>query len=164
MNLQPGDILICRADRIISKLIMKATHSHWSHTALYVELWGQPSIIEAQSKGIFPKLYEDWKTKWNYEYIVFRKKEIDQKEIQLKAFSKCGGKTAYDFESFIIRQPIKLITGKWRDRGEETEGRKMICSEFTGWVYNLPKWYSMTPQEQYEYLSNSPQYEEISQA
>ncbi len=67
MNLKPGDILICRGDRFISKLIMKATHSHWSHTALYVELWGQPSIIEAQSKGIFPKLFVDWKTDWKQE-------------------------------------------------------------------------------------------------
>ncbi len=87
----------------------------------------------------------------------------NEKHIQVKAFSKCGDKTGYDFESFILRQPIKLLTGRWRNRGEEKESEKMICSEFTGWVYGMHNWFKMTPDDQYEYLTKSSDWVEVKQ-
>lgn len=160
-NLKVGDILICRGTRIISKMIMKATRSQWSHSALYVEIWGQPSIIEAQKNGVNAKPFKVWVDKWDYEYTIFRhRSEFNEKELSLRAFEK-SGETGYDFISFIIRHPWRLLGGKFKYRGEDKESKRMICSEYTSWVWNLPNWYSMTPQDQYEYLSNSPDWIEV---
>ena len=160
-NLRVGDILVCKGHGLISSVIMKATSSEWSHSALYVECWDQPSIIEAQKNGINAKLFTEWEKNWGYEYVVFRhRSEFDKKKLSIRAFSKAG-ETAYDFFSFIIRQPWKIITGNFKYKGEEKESKRMICSEYTGWVWNLPNWYSMTPDDQYKYLSTSDSWIEI---
>lgn len=162
IDLKDGDILICRGHSLISNLIMKATHSTWSHSALYVEIWGQPSIIEAQKNGVNAKPFNVWVDNWGYEYEVFRhQSEFDIKKLNIRAFKKCG-ETSYDFVSFIIRQPFKLITGMFKYKGEKEESKRMICSEYTSWVWNLPNWYKLTPDDQYNYLSNSDDWINIS--
>lgn len=161
-NLKVGDILICRGNSWISKAIMKVTKGTWSHTALYAETWNQPGVIEAQSNGVNFKLWNIWKNKWGYTYKVYRHRfPFDEKELMIKAFSKCG-ETKYDFRKFLLRIPIKLFTGKWNDKGDK-EDDKMICSAFTGWVWDLPNWQSMTPDEQDKYLDNSDSWLEIKQ-
>lgn len=162
MNLKVGDILICRGNSWISKAIMKVTRGTWSHTALYAETWGQPGVIEAQSNGVNFKLWDVWRGKWGYEYIVYRhKSSFDEKELMLKAFSKCG-ETKYDFWKFFFRIPRKLVFGKWVHKGEK-EDDKLICSAYTGWVWDLPGWEKMTPSEQDMYLSKNDSWLLISQ-
>jgi hypothetical protein len=156
-DLQPGDILICKGKSWITKGILFVTKGKWSHTALYAEVWNQPGVIEAQRNGVNFKLWDVWREKWGYEYIVFRPIfQFDEKEIMLKAFSKCG-ETKYDFWKFLIRIPKKLFFNKWKDKGHR-EDNKLICSAFTGWVWDLPNWQSMTPHEQFIYLSNNKLY------
>lgn len=162
MNLNVGDILICRGNSWISKGIMIVTRGTWSHTALYAETWNQAGVIEAQSNGVNFKLWDVWRRKWGYTYKVYRHRStFDEKELMIKAFSKCG-ETKYDFWKFIFRIPRKLVFGKWKDKGEK-EDDKMICSAFTGWVWNLPNWQSMTPDEQEDYLSKNKKWIEVNQ-
>jgi hypothetical protein len=161
MKLQDGDILICKADRFIPILIKKFTKSEWNHSAIYVESWGMPGVIEAQTDGINWKPWDAWVKEYNYEYIAYRKKTfMDQREnIARKAFSKCGH-TGYDFFSFILRHPWQLITGKWKNRGKEEE-KTMICSEFVGWVYNMTGWWKMTPDIQKKYMDKATRFNRI---
>ena len=154
MNLKPGDILICKGNSWISKGIMFVTRGKWSHTALYTEVWGQPGIIEAQRNGVNFKLWDVWESKWGYTYKVYRYNfDFNEKGLMIKAFSKCG-ETKYDFWKFLFRIPRKMFFGKWKDKGEK-EDDKLICSAFTGWVWDLPGWESMTPDSQDKYLSSS---------
>lgn len=158
-NLKNGDILICKGKSWISRMIMKFTKGTWSHSALYATVWGASGVIEAQKNGVNHKLWGVWRWKWDYDYVVFRNiHEFNEKELMLKAFSKCG-ETKYDFKTFILRIPFRLFGGKNKER--KNEDRKMICSEFTSWVWNIEGWYQMTPQEQYDYLINSKNWVQI---
>lgn len=162
MNLKGGDILVCKGHSAISKGILFVTKGKWSHTALFATVWGISGVIEAQANGVNWKQLEIWADKWKYEYVVFRHcSAFDEKELLTKAFSKCG-ETKYDFWTFLFRIPKKIITGKWKDRGEK-EDDKMICSEFTGWVWGIPNNESMTPQQQFDYLRKSSDWVTIPQ-
>lgn len=87
-------------------------------------------------------------------------KAFSEKEIALKAFTVIG-ETKYDYFSFFIRKPWRLLTKK--GLASKNEDKKMTCSEFTGWVWDLPliNGVPMTPQEQYEYLQDSEDWEQI---
>jgi hypothetical protein len=151
--LKHGDILVCKRNRLLSKLIRKFTKSVWSHTSLVIEVWGQPYIVEMQSKGVELISYEEWKEKQGYEYVVFRNPDnFDKKELGIKALSLVGRKTKYDYITFIIRIPYKLLTKKYHYKGEEIETKRMICSQLTAWVHKLPLWHKSIPATQYEYL------------
>jgi len=154
MNLKNGDVLICKADRVIPNLIKKATGSEWNHSAIYVECWDMAGVVEAQPDGINWKPFEAWEKQYNYEYLVYRNDISVPRYIARKAMSKAGH-TGYDFVSFLIRQPFKLLTGRWRKRGQKKEEAKMICSEFVGWVYHMPQWWKMTPDDQFKHLEKS---------
>ncbi len=152
--LKPGDILHCSGSRLISKLIKLFTKSKFSHTALYLEIWGQPYVIDAQKDGVNVRPFEEWKKKYNYSYTVSRDESLSEdqiKELCKRALSKTGH-TAYDIESLILRQPWKLISGKWKEVGNTQE--KMYCSEFVAWTYQIPEYYKMSPEDLYEWCVN----------
>jgi len=151
-----GDILICRRKSFLSRLIRKVTKSEWSHTAMALDIWGQTCIIEMQSKGIELIPIDDWRDKWGYEFIVFRSEtEPNTKELGKKALSVVGKKIKYDYFTFIFRIPYKLITKKYKYKGEEIETKRMICSQLTGWLRDLPNWHKMTPESQFDYLKKN---------
>ena len=155
MKLKNGDILICSSNRLIPTIIKKATKSKWNHSAMFLTWRGIPGIIEAQEKGIYWIPFEEWKKKYNYEFVAYRNISLSQIEIDAiikKAISKCGH-TGYDFISFLIRQPLKLLTGKWKYKGEYKEMKFMICSEFVAWCYDMPNWWKMTPDDNKNYLN-----------
>ena len=156
MELQHGDILICRRNSFLSKMIRKFTKSEWSHTAMVLEVWDRIYIIEMQSKGVELVSFENWIKKWNYTFTRFySKNSFDKKELALKAMSIVGDKTKYDYFTFIFRIPYKLVTKKYKYKGEEIETKRLICSQLTGWIHNLPNWHKMTPKSQYNYLNKN---------
>lgn len=157
MELKEGDILLCKADRLIPNLIKKFTKSEWNHTALYMFKDGEEGIIEAQLDGINWKPLDEWTKEYGYEYIVYRKSNLKASELfELKerAFTK-DGTAGYDLFSFVIRHPWKLLTGKWKYRGEKREMKFMICSEFVAWVYNFVDWWKQTPDDNKKYMDAS---------
>lgn len=158
MELRSGDILICKGTSLISRLIMRFS-GDWSHSAIYAESWGAPGVIEAQRRGIHFKLWSYWVDRYAYDFVVFRyNKPFNERDIMLKSFSKCAS-TKYDFFNLIIRMPIKLITGK--SYRSKNENKKMVCSEFVGWVWNMEMYHQMTPTEQYQYLMDSEDFDLI---
>ena len=155
MEVKTGDILICKGKSWISRAIMKVTKGEWSHTAVAVEVWGEIGVIEAQKNGVNFKMWDSWRRKWDYEFIVFRNmEEFSARDFSIKAFS-VAGETPYDWKTFFGRIPYRLFTGKGKVKNNEQ--KKMICSEYTAWVWNLPliKGVPQTPQEQFEYLSKN---------
>ncbi len=147
--MKTGDILFCAGSKFLSKAIRFVTKSEWSHTALFIEIWGEPYIIDAQKNGINVKPFDKWKAEYNYKFIVMRNPNLgDEYEFSKKAMSK-SGITLYDFESLLLRHPIELITGKWKLRPNEEN--RMYCSEYVAWSHNIDQWYRMNPQDVYEY-------------
>lgn len=151
-KLKTGDVLHCRNNRILSRLIRWATRSEWSHTAIFIEVWGQPCVIEAQANGVNVKTFENWQKKYGYTYKVHRDMFIgNDKAFSKRAMSKAGV-TGYDLVSLFIRQPWKIITGSWRKK--PNEGDKMYCSEYVAWCHRIIGHYQMSPDDLHEYLEN----------
>lgn len=151
--LKTGDVLHCAGKRLISKMIRWATKSEFNHTALYIEIWGQPYIIDAQENGVNVKPFDQWQKEYGYDYIVTRPPfEVDEKRTAVKAMSKVG-LTAYDFEGLIIKQPIELLTGKWKKKKDEQH--KMYCSEFVAWVYYVNDSYKTSPADFLKFCKQS---------
>lgn len=151
-NLQTGDVLHCTGKRWISRAIRWWTKSEYSHTAMYLEVWGQPYVVDAQKDGFNLRPYHKWIEKYDYDYKVTRNPAAQDKkfreELAKRALSKVGV-TAYDFESLIFRQPYKIITGKWKQKRKEED--RMYCSEAISWVHGVKESYKMSPQDFYEY-------------
>ena len=83
------------------------------------------------------------------EYKVHRNPNIgDEKIYALRAMSKTGV-TGYDFVSLLIRQPIRLITGKWRKQKNEED--RMYCSEYAMWTHRVERSYRMSPHDVYQF-------------
>ena len=148
-TLQTGDILHCRGKGVISTLIMWSTKSSWSHTAIFIEIWEQPYILEAQRKGVHVVPYYKWLKKYGYEFEISRNRLLtDHNLYSISAMSKVGT-TGYDFASLLIRFPISLITGRWKKI--KFESNKMFCSEYALWTHDVEKAYRMTPHQVYEH-------------
>lgn len=148
-----GDVLHCRGKRLLSKLIMWATESRWSHTAIFIEVWGQPYIIEAQGNGVNLKPFDQWEKKYGYYYEVSRNPfEFDAKKFSLYATSKVGT-TGYDFLSLLVRQPWRILTGSYKVRKDEYE--KMYCSEYVMWTHGIETAYRMSPQDVWDYCEDN---------
>ena len=62
-----------------------------------------------------------------------------------------------------FRIPWKLKTNKFSYRGEKVEAKRMICSQLTGWVWNLENWWEMTPDDQNKYFRTNKNWEKIIQ-
>jgi uncharacterized protein YycO len=156
-SLKTGDILHCSGKKLLSRLIKKATKSKFSHSAVFIEIWGQPYILDAQIDGVNVRPLNDWLEKYNYNIIVHRSSNlVNEKTFAQRALTKVGH-TAYDFESLLIRQPIELLTGKWVEKGDTTKA--MYCSEYIAWIYGVEKAYKFSPQDLYEWCKANFFYE-----
>ena len=156
-SLKTGDILHCSGKKLLSRLIKKATKSKFSHSAVFIEIWGQPYILDAQKDGVNVRPLNDWLEKYNYNITVYRSSNlVNEKTFAQRALTKVGH-TAYDFESLLIRQPIELLTGKWVEKGDTTKA--MYCSEYIAWIYGVEKAYKFSPQDLYEWCKANFFYE-----
>ena len=147
-NLKTGDILHCQGRGLIPRLIRWATGSDWSHTAIFVEMWGQPYIIEAQRRGVYPKHYDVWMKRYGYYYKVHRSPIVPDPVIFSKIAMSASG-TQYDFWSLLVRQPIRLIFGRWRKK--QNESHKFYCSEFAAWCHDITRYEKFTPDDLHSY-------------
>ncbi len=134
-------------------MIRRATKSEWSHTSLVVHIWGQPYIVEMQSKGVELISYPEWINKWGYEYIEYLMPETtDGRVLAVRALAIVGKRTKYDYFTFLFRIPWKLATKDYKFKGEKKETKRMICSQLTGYLHSLPEWWKMTPDDQQKFL------------
>jgi uncharacterized protein YycO len=157
-NLKTGDVLHCSGNRLLSKIIKAFTRSKFSHTALFIEIWGQPYIIDAQADGVNVRPFDEWQKKYDYDIVAHRfSGELDREALSKRAMTKVGH-TGYDIEGLVIRQPHKIFTGKWKEKGDTTE--RMYCSEFVAWVYGVERAYRMSPEDLYLWCTLN-QFEEI---
>jgi hypothetical protein len=150
MDYKTGDIFICRGNSLIAKGIRWATKSYYNHAAIFIEIWGQPYMMDSSSKGTNLIPFDEWEKIFNFEYVVYRNPNLtDYKTFSIRAVSKSGN-TGYDFHSLLLRHPIEILTGKWKYKGEK-ENERMYCSEYTAWTHEIDHAYRMSPQDLLEY-------------
>jgi hypothetical protein len=150
MELKTGDILNCTGKKLLSKIIKLFTKSRFSHTAIFIEIWGEQFIMDAQKDGIQLRPFKEWVKKYNYDYEVRRAPyEINQVNFSKRMTSRLG--TPYDVKSLVIGQPIEIFTGKWITDKHEDYTKKLYCSEFVAWCYGVESYYKMSPQDVYEW-------------
>ncbi len=150
-DLKTGDILHCKSNRLLGKIIRWVTKSKFaSHSAVVVECWGQIYIVDAQKNGINPKPLKAWLNEYKYDVVVARLKlgPKDPKAFSIRAFTKVG-LTGYDFGSLIFKHPWKAITGKWRKQRKPED--KMICSEYVAWLYHIEDAERISPHDLYNH-------------
>jgi len=138
-----GDIFNCTSKSIISKMIRWFTKSDYSHTAMFIEIWGQPFIIESQVDGVHIHTFDEWQKKYKYNYVVMRGDTGDEKEFSIRAMSLLGKK--YDFKSLLLTQPIKLKTGIIINK-KDGKLDSLFCSEFIAWCYKIDD-FQMSPED-----------------
>jgi len=146
-----ADILHCRGNRWLARLIMFFTRSKFSHSAIAIRVNGNLFVVDAQKDGINLRPFESWHAKYNYKIEVQRMMMNPTKcrIVEKRALSKIG-MTSYDFESLVISQPIHLLTGKWVN-DDKDQAEKMTCSEFVAWCFQIDNFYKMTPRDLYEW-------------
>ncbi len=144
-------VLHCYSDSILSRIIRFACKSKYSHSAFKFDLYGVSFILEAQKKGVYPILYDDWVKKYKYKYDETVLDKYNQKDIKIKSIGYCG-ETKYDIYSLLIIFPIYLITGKWLGKKGSNAKYKMTCSEFVSTVLDLEDPWKISPDELYKKL------------
>lgn len=148
-NLQTGDVLHCIGYGWRSKIIKWVTRSRFSHSAMFIEIWGQPYIIDAQKDGVNVRPFNVWKEVYGYDFVVHRSSDqFDSKALSQRAMTKVGH-TSYDFTSLIFKHPFKLMFGTWRMKKNQFE--KMTCSEYVAWVYGAGRAYRMSPEDLFQW-------------
>lgn len=158
MNLKTGDIVLVhtpfnwkRPLTILSHLIRLFTKSFWNHAASIVEIWGINYIVESDINGVTILPYKDWVK--NQTITVFRVPFVNKKEFSVRSMSKVGF-VKYDFKGLLFYGPISLITNKWYGKSDERKAAKrFFCSEKVAWDHEFPNWYSMRPNQLFNYCS-----------
>lgn len=151
-----GDILHCKGSRWLARLIMFFTRSQFSHSALAIRVNGELFIIDAQKDGVNLRPFDLWHQKFGYKMEVHRQVTTvgHIRIVEKRALSKIGI-TSYDFESLVIAQPFKILTGLWVNDAKD-QSKKMTCSEFVAWCFQIENGYKMTPKDLYQWcLSNN---------
>lgn len=151
--LEDCDVVFCTGNSWISKLIKWWTKSEFSHVAFFVELEGLPFIVDAQKDGVNVRPLEEWRKKYNYKETVLYDPLINDeaKGIRKKRALKKAGVTPYDFLSTVIKQPFKLMFGRWL-KSKKDEDEKMNCSEFQSYILYVDNWNEISPAELFHIL------------
>ena len=145
------DILHCSRRKWISRLIMWFTGSRFCHTAIFVQVDGLPFIVDSQADGTNLRPYQEWIKKFNYAFLVTRdtSETAADKTQQRKRIFAIIGHTGYDYESLLIRQPLLILTGRWRTRGKK-ENERLYCSESVAYIKGWEDSERLSPQGVFE--------------
>jgi len=144
------DILFTRRDKWLSRQIRRFTRSNWSHVAIVLNYNGVIFVVDSQKNGTNIKEFSVWMDQYKYEFIRVRRWDWSTRPYKgqvIDRIHKVMGVTGYDFKSLLIKQPIYLLTGKWLGKKNEAATKRMYCSEFVAYAFNMNKFWKMHPQK-----------------
>ena len=151
-KIKTGDVLLVATDSWLGRTIRKVTHSEWSHTGVFVWLWGELFVIEAEKRGIqltrwADKKYNNGKPKGRKLKYLTPNKPVNEQKIA-RFMLPYVGVTPYDYFG-LIQQLVYQTTGRWP--GRKREDKRFYCSEFEAFTYHnmdpsyYPKWWEISP-------------------
>ena len=158
-SLKNGDILHCYSTGFLPRMIRWFTGSRVNHTALVIELFDKLYVVDSQADGTNLRTVEGWDKKYGYNYLIHRTPLFTEEQRE-KALSVIGT-TPYDFKSLLWYQPVYILTGRWRGRRGTDAEKRMYCSEYVAWVFDLPNWWKASPEAVKQYMSDSVHFKKV---
>ena len=141
-QIKTGDVLLVSSNRWISKAIKWFTKSEWSHAGVFIQIWGEWYIIEAEKRGIQltkwedPSKYDGGRTTKKKLALLKPKRQYLVEEKKLANFVlPYAGTEPYDYIGLLVQAWFQL-TGKWVGKTKEKAEKRMYCSEFVAFVYH----------------------------
>lgn len=150
-SLQTGDVIIFHDPLIwhspmtwLCWAIRKVTKSYWNHAGVVIEDWGVPFFNEAEAQGVMSDPIADRLVGYTI-YVRRPVVPVDEKAFAVKANNKLGV-TGYFFAG-LVYQLIFQWTHCWTGpASQERAATKMYCSEYVAFLYNMDKFWEVTPQ------------------
>jgi hypothetical protein len=92
-------------------------------------------VYEADSHGIHPTRYENWKKRNDKIFLLDIKERYETFDLMM---NKVGKK--YDFLGLLRH------LGKWTNwKRSKNDAERMFCYEYLGYCFKLPNWYKLRP-------------------
>ena len=147
-QLKAGDVLHCTGSSFLAKAIQIFSRSRINHSAVILSFWGVLFVMDAQARGVNPMKLSDWMKKHKYDFIISRPvaESFDLVKFSKRCMSR-SGITPYDYPSLFFFQLRYQLTGKWKGKTEVQAEKRMYCSEFVAWAYELPEWWKLSPED-----------------
>jgi hypothetical protein len=110
-------------------------------------------VFDAQIDGTQIRTFDKWLKDYDYKFVATRDITLTPGDFAvMKRRMYRNLDKGYDFESLLIRQPIKLITGKWKQR--KNEDTRLYCSELVANIYGAEYSERMSPQDLFMWCVN----------
>lgn len=113
-ELKDFDLLFCTGEAALSRAIMAATGSRFSHVAhVRYTPAGELRIIDAQRDGYNPKTLEDWIAEYNYDVELVRDERLTdelKQQYAAREFDLIGKE--YDVKGLAFLQPHRIVVSK----------------------------------------------------
>jgi len=155
-SLNTGDILLVNSKGFLPRAIQLFQGNEYNHAAMYVSIWDEPFVAEADKKGVQFTHLDHYTSNPDRYKLMFLKPNfyIDERQFALQATSLAGS-VNYDFINLFIHQSIKMVTGKWIGRKGKKASNRFICGEFVAYVYCectetvFQEWWNIAPKDLY---------------
>ena len=152
-NIKTGDVFLSTTKSLLSKIIRKVTKANYSHAGIFVWLWGELFVIEAEKHGVqltkwSDKKYNSGNSKKRTILYLKPKININEKETAMMMLPHVGTHN-YDYIG-LLDQLIYQYTGIWIGRKKKGDNR-FYCSEFVAFIYHklnndyFKKWWEISP-------------------
>jgi hypothetical protein len=166
-NHKSWDVLHCRRDSALGEIIDSVTDSdnnitgkRITHTALFINIFNVPFIIDSQADGTRLRSYKKWRERYGYDYLITRKISCDTKseylmsQVETYINAKYG---VWDLFRHLIRRWTKKITksgnGIWL--GAKRSDKNLTCSEFVMRVFGNLDAYKASPRDAFEWCMSN---------
>lgn len=135
----------------LSWAIRVFTGCKYNHAGILVQGLSGTFIVEALGRGV---VRSEAAARLKDRIICVREPQFYFSHIDfINDSSKHIGKTAYDFYSLIVAQPVYQLTKERIWIGRKNDGyNRFYCSEFCAWVHrnHFPEWSKTSPMDLYE--------------
>lgn len=133
----------------VPALIRMISNVRWSHGGIFVQEESGLFMVEA----IYPKVrkipFANNLEGREFKYYNIQHTFNDQ-ELNERINKYVGAK--YDLRSLLIHLPLMIIIKRWFGRKEAKGIESPYCFELIAWIYKMPGWYNIMPQEFVDYV------------
>lgn len=125
-------------------LIRKFTKGMVSHSAVVINIDGIPFVAESKMPKVTLTPFEQWQNQKMDIYMTIPQSVPE--DFRYRVLSKIGV-AKYDYRLLFLIQPFYLLTGIWVNVGQGKKGEPFTCSEFVGYVLDIPKPHQLVPND-----------------
>ncbi len=127
-------------------IIRKISNTYWNHCAIVVDQNGIFYVVEATYPRIKITAYNVWVGLYERKtQLINIDHNLDEAILKARIVKHLGVK--YDLLSLAVHLPLFLFTRKWWGSKSKRGIDKPYCFELVAWIYDLPNWFNIFPNE-----------------